>query len=62
MITRDPNSVLLNKLVYIAMVPRDSPLSPIVSPVGTGPYRFVGGKPGSAIDGERFEQFWGARP
>jgi peptide/nickel transport system substrate-binding protein len=62
MVTRDPNSVLLNKLVYIAIVPRDTPLSPIVQPIGTGPYRFVAGKAGAAVEGERFERFWGPRP
>jgi peptide/nickel transport system substrate-binding protein len=54
--------VLLNKLVFIAIVPRDSPDAAITRPVGTGPYRFVGGAPGQTIEARRFERFWGTAP
>ncbi|HET9793403.1 MAG TPA: ABC transporter substrate-binding protein, partial [Thermoanaerobaculia bacterium] len=62
LITRDPSPVLLNKLVFIAIVPRDTPDAPIRHPVGTGPYRFVGGAAGQTIEARRFESFWGPRP
>lgn len=60
--TRHPSAALLNKLVFIAIVPRDTPMTPITSPVGTGPYRFVSGRPGESVKGQRFERFWGPRP
>ncbi|HKB71744.1 MAG TPA: ABC transporter substrate-binding protein [Thermoanaerobaculia bacterium] len=62
LLTRDPSPVLLNKLVFIAIVPRDTAEAPITNPVGTGPYRFVGGAPGQTIEGRRFRRFWGPRP
>ena len=43
--TRHPSAALLNKLVFVAIVPRDTPRTPITSPAGTGPYRFVSGRP-----------------
>lgn len=61
-LTRDPSPVLLNKLVFIAVVPRDTPASPIERPVGTGPYAFVSGGPGQRIEGVRFHGFWGPAP
>jgi peptide/nickel transport system substrate-binding protein len=61
-LTRDPSPVLLNKLVFIAIVPRNAPASPIDRPVGTGPYTFVSGGPGLQIEGARFPAFWGAPP
>jgi peptide/nickel transport system substrate-binding protein len=54
--------VLLNKLVYMDIVPRDSGAAPIERPVGTGPYTFVSGKPGEPVIGKRFDRFWGPRP
>lgn len=62
LLTKDPSPVLLNKLVFISIVPRDTGEAPIVRPVGTGPYRFVGGVPGQTIEGRRFERFWGPAP
>jgi peptide/nickel transport system substrate-binding protein len=62
LVTRRPAPVLLNRLVFVAIVPRDAGSEPIVAPVGTGPYRFVGGRPGGPIAGERFDRYWGARP
>jgi peptide/nickel transport system substrate-binding protein len=61
-LTRDPSPVLLNKLVFIAVVPRSAPASPIRNPIGTGPYRFVSGGPGQRLEGIRFPGFWGAAP
>lgn len=60
--TRAPTSVLLNKLVFIAIVPRDTPMAPITRPIGTGPYRFVAGAPAQPVEGERFERYWGPKP
>jgi len=61
-VTARPSPVLLNKLAFIGIVPRDTPLSPVARPVGTGPYRFVSGRPGGEIVAERFEEYWGSRP
>ncbi|HEV8629736.1 MAG TPA: ABC transporter substrate-binding protein [Thermoanaerobaculia bacterium] len=38
--TRRPSPVLLNKLTFVYIVPRDAP-EEIRQPIGTGPYRFV---------------------
>jgi len=57
-----PSPVLLNKLAFIGIVPRDTPLVPVTRPVGTGPYRFVSGAPREPIEGARFERYWGAVP
>jgi peptide/nickel transport system substrate-binding protein len=61
-VTRDPTPVLLNKLVYIDIVPRETGAGTIERPVGTGPYEFVSGRPGAPILGKRFERYWGPRP
>lgn len=61
-VTGRPSPVLLNKLAFVAVVPRDTPLAPVARPVGTGPYRFLRGAPGSPIEGERFDRWWGGRP
>ena len=62
-ITTDrPNATLLSQLAYVAIVPRNAPLSPISRPTGTGPYRFLRGKPYGQFEGERFERYWGNRP
>lgn len=60
--TARPSPVLLNKLAFVAIVPRDTPLSPVTHPVGTGPFRFVSGRAGGEIVGERFDRYWGPRP
>jgi peptide/nickel transport system substrate-binding protein len=44
--TRRPSPVLLNKLTFVYVVPRDAP-EEIRQPIGTGPYRFV------SMDGRR---------
>ena len=61
-VTRDPTPVLLNKLVWIDVVPRGTGAAAISKPVGTGPYEYVSGKPGTPIIGRRFDRFWGTRP
>ncbi len=60
--TRYPTAVLLNKLVFIDILPREFEKVPVISPIGTGPYSFAGGKPGDPIRGKRFDGFWGPRP
>ena len=62
-ITTDrPAATLLAQLAYVAIVPRRTPLSPIVRPNGTGPYRFVRGRSYGRFEGARFDRYWGARP
>jgi peptide/nickel transport system substrate-binding protein len=61
-VTERPSPVLLNKLAFIGIVPRDTPLSPVTRPVGTGPYRFLNGVAGETIDAERFDGHWGPAP
>ena len=61
-VTAYPSPVLLNRLAFVAIVPRNSPGTPITKPVGTGPYRFVSGEPGGTIEGERFDASWWPRP
>lgn len=61
-ITSSPSPLLLNKLAFVAIVPRSAPDHAISSPVGTGPYRFVSGAPREALEGEVFEKYWGPRP
>lgn len=61
-VTRGPAPVLLNNLVFVAIVPRGTGPEEIARPVGTGPYRFVNGKPGGVVVGERFERHWGVPP
>ena len=62
LVTRDPTPVLLNELVYIDIVPRDTGAATIERPVGTGPYEFESGRPGGPIVGKRFERYWGPKP
>lgn len=61
-VTKGPAPVLLNNLVFVPIVPRGTGPEEIGRPVGTGPYRFVNGKPGGVIVGERFEGHWGVAP
>ena len=61
-VTSSPSPLLLNKLAFVAIVPRSAPDRPISHPVGTGPYRFVSGAPREALEGEAFERYWGPRP
>ncbi len=61
-VTSSPSPLLLNKLAYVAIVPRSAPDKPISRPVGTGPYRFVSGAPREPLEGEVFDRYWGPRP
>ncbi|HYN40949.1 MAG TPA: ABC transporter substrate-binding protein [Thermoanaerobaculia bacterium] len=61
-VTSSPSPLLLNKLAFVAVVPRSAPDHAISHPVGTGPYRFVSGAPRNALEGEVFERYWGQRP
>src|SRR6202158_2230596 len=58
--TRRPYPILLNKLTFIAIVPRDAP--PLIAkPVGTGPYRFVAYAPGRSLELAAFGNGWPPR-
>ncbi len=61
-VTSSPSPLLLNKLAYVAIVPRSAPDKPISRPVGTGPYRFVSGAHREPLEGEVFDRYWGPRP
>ncbi len=61
-VTKVPAPVLLNNLVFVAIVPRDAGPEEIRHPVGTGPYRFVSGTPDGVIVGERFDRHRGPKP
>lgn len=60
--TSSPSPLLLNKLAFVAIVPRSAPDRAISRPVGTGPYRFVSGAPREPLEGEVFDRYWGPRP
>jgi peptide/nickel transport system substrate-binding protein len=59
--TRRPYPILLNKLTFIAIVPRDAPPR-IERPLGTGPYRFVSYVPGRSLELAAFGRGWRGRP
>ncbi len=61
-VTSSPSPLLLNKLAFVAIVPRSAPDHAITRPMGTGPYRFVSGVPRQALEGEVFDRYWGPRP
>ena len=61
-VTSSPSPLLLNKLAFVAIVPRSAPYHAISHPMGTGPYRFVSGAPRQALEGEVFGRYWGPRP
>ncbi len=58
-VTRRPYPILLNKLAFVAIVPRDAPAR-IEHPIGTGPYQFVSYTPGVVMDLEAFPRRWRA--
>lgn len=60
--TSRPVSALLNRLVFVRMLPRQTYPGPIAHPLGTGPYAFAAGAPGATLVGRRFENYWGERP
>jgi len=59
--TYAPSLGLLNRLAFVPITPRDAP-ERIDVPVGTGPYRFRAGSTAAAVEGRRFERFWGRPP
>lgn len=56
--TAEPYPILLNKLTYLCIVPRDAPVH-VEHPVGTGPYRLVEHLGGERLQLEAFEDYWG---
>jgi len=58
-VTRRPYPILLNKLAFVAIVPRDAPVK-IERPIGTGPYQFVSYQSGVGMDLEAFPRRWRA--
>jgi peptide/nickel transport system substrate-binding protein len=60
-VTRRPYSLLLQKLAYILIVPKDAPEN-IERPVGTGPYRLLGPPSPERLVLHAFEGYWGPRP
>jgi peptide/nickel transport system substrate-binding protein len=60
-VTERPSPVLLNKLCFILVVPRDSPAE-ITAPVGSGPYRLTAFEAGERLVLEAFDGYWGGRP
>ncbi len=61
-LTSGPSPLLLNRLIYVPIMPRPAAPERARDPVGTGPYRFVSGEPGGTLVGRRFEGYWGPRP
>jgi len=61
-ITHQPSPLLLNDLVFVPIIPADTPLSPVETVIGTGPYRLTSGSAGGALTLVRFEQYWDAPP
>lgn len=56
-VTGRPAPVLLNKLCFILVVPRDAP-EEVVQPIGTGPYRLTAVEPGR-LALQASEGWWG---
>lgn len=61
--TAQPSAVLLNKLAFLAIVPRDAATRPLSAHAnGTGPYRVAEWAPGSRLRLVRNESYWGPKP
>jgi peptide/nickel transport system substrate-binding protein len=60
-VTVRPNAVLLSRLAFVMIVPRDA-TSPIGAPVGTGPYRLVDPDAGLPLRFSAFERHWSDAP
>ncbi len=60
-VTQRANAVLLARLAFVLIVPRDSPI-PISAPVGTGPYRLLGSGPGLPWHLAAFDRHWSGSP
>ena len=61
LVTLRPYPILLNKLAFVAMVPRDAP-GEITAPIGTGPYRFASLVPGRQMVLDAWSGYWGGPP
>ncbi|MCP4897146.1 MAG: hypothetical protein GY906_09255 [bacterium] len=59
--TKTPSPALLSKLAFVVIQPADTPEN-LVLPIGTGPYRISGYKPGESLRAVRFGKYWGAFP
>ncbi|MCP4898785.1 MAG: hypothetical protein GY906_17580, partial [bacterium] len=59
--TRSPDPTLLNKLVFVYIVPVDTP-EKLDKPIGTGPYRLVDHEPGDRLRMAAFKRYWGQQP
>jgi peptide/nickel transport system substrate-binding protein len=61
--TTRPLSVLLNKVRFVAIVPKGSTAAELSShPDGTGPYRLLRWDSGRSLRLTRYELYWGRRP
>lgn len=60
-VTKEPSPILLNKLSFVAIVPRGTG-DTIIRPVGTGPYVLSDYRPGEHIILKSFNDYWGKRP
>jgi peptide/nickel transport system substrate-binding protein len=61
--TRQPVTILLNKLQYVFIVPEGSTSETLARREdGTGPYRLVEWAPGSRISAAAFDRYWGTKP
>jgi len=61
-VTRQPSPLLLNDLVFVSILPADTPLEPVAKVVGTGPYKMTSGSAGGELSLERFDRYWGTAP
>lgn len=59
--TREPDPLLVVRLVPVYVLPRSAAASAAERPVGTGPYRFVRRAPG-LVEVEAFPEHWRGRP
>lgn len=60
--TEVPDSILLNKLSAVFIVPEKKVDSFEENPIGTGPYFFKAGKIGDYLRLKRFKNYWGEKP
>jgi len=57
--TYKPDPVLLNKLALVLILPSEQNDKEIMTPVGTGPYKFQEWIKGDKIVFEKFDEYWG---